>query len=548
MLTYLNNASLILFSLFFFLYPFFYLPFTFEASELSKLILLIIVSLGILTINSIKLSLTKKFEFSLGKYFFPLALLVILFIISSVINSPNIVLTLISAQSTSAFIFLFLFYLLLTGFSSRLKMLFLDLTVFGGSISSIFVICMYLGIIPKDVIVPTGNLLASSIFFLCLLIYQIPYAFTSFSKKNILTIISVLFIAVAQILLVFHLLSDQKPILLSNSIGFSIFKEIAYHPRSLVLGVGPSNFISAFTIAKPASINQTPLANITFSSSSSFFTNILSEIGLFGGLIFIYIFLSLLFTPTLSLLVLLILLAVFPGSLSLLILFISLLAQISEPESVKKIDISKLKFFIYLFPLISVALFTLIGYLAIRAYLAEYYYYRSFSALNNNDGTLSYNLQKKSISLNPYLDKYHLSLSQTSLLLAESLLKKENPESQDNEKIPKLIEQAIEEGRIAVNLNKTNVTNWNNLTKIYSALINFAPGSEIWAVDIARQTITLDPQNPNNYLTLGQIYLKMNQKEEADKYFNKALLLKSDLNLPANIMPPPKSPDKEQGL
>lgn len=429
-------------------------------------------------------------------------------------------------------------------------MLFLDLTVFGGSISSIFVICMYLGIIPKDVIVPTGNLLASSIFFSGLLIYQIPGAFASFSKKNILTIISVLLIAVAQILLVFHLLTDQKPILLNHSVGFSIFREIASTPRSLVLGVGPANFISAFTIAKPASINQTPLWNITFSSSSSFLTNILSEIGLFGGLIFIYIFLSLLFTfiklvknnqtaffsPILSLLVLLILLAVFPGSLSLLILFISLLSLISETKVIKKIDLSKLKFLIYLFPLISVALFTLIGYLTIKAYLAEYYYYRSFSALNNNDGTLSYNLQKKSISLNPYLDKYHLSLSQTSLLLAESLLKKENPESQDNEKIPKLIEQAIEEGRMAVNLNKTNVINWHNLTKIYFTLINFAPGSEIWAVDIARQTITLDPQNPNNYISLGQIYLNLNQLDEAEKYFLKALELKNDLTKAQDLL------------
>jgi len=59
-------------------------------------------------------------------------------------------------------------------------------------------------------------------------------------------------------------------------------------------------------------------------------------------------------------------------------------------------------------------------------------------------------------------------------------------------------------------------------------LINFAQGSENWAQESYKQKIALDPVNPNSYLVLGGLYLKLNKYEEARNILIQAVNLKSD--------------------
>lgn len=559
MLSFLNIVQKVIISAFFLIYPFFFLNLTFEPSETAKLLLLAVIAAVLILISSLQFAVTKKVDLHLTSYLLPLLLLTAVFIVSVFLNSPNKILPLVLPGSLSTWILLFFLYLVLGKIKKPEKNQYFNFTLIGTSICALYVLAMQLSIFPVNVITPAGNLLSTAIFFTIILIYLVISILFSLSKSKrlIFYLFTFTIIALSQFFLVLNLITDQRPILLPNATAFYIFKEVSGDPKTLLTGVGPANFISAFTLYKPVSINETPLANITFTSSSSLFTNILTETGLISGMIYIvfivitiYLFIRLIKSddksdfPTLfCLMILLILLFFFPGSLSLQILIICLMGSSTATISKKSVSVDKLGILIYLIPLTCITFTLLLLFFALKAYLAEYYYFKGVETLKNQDLTGSYNLQKQAITYNPHLDKYHLNISKLSLLLADGLLKNENPK--DREKIPVLIGQAIEEGRIAVNLNKINVLNWANLTKIYSSLITFAPGAEVWAVEIGKQTIKLDPQNPNQYLALGQIYLKLNQKDEADKYFKQAKALRKDLVLPSQTGLPTISPDKE---
>ena len=532
----LNLLIRIILSVFFLIFPIFYLNFTFEPSEQSKLLLLIITTAFLLILNSLKIAFSRKINIIKSPYLLPLFLIASIYIISSFINSPNIFLTFITGQSTSTWLFLFIFFLLFQNQNNPKFRFFLSqMLVLGTALAGIYTILMYLGFTPLSVITPTGNLLSTALFFLIIIVFVVASLSLRF---HFFPFFMLLIIIASEFTILLHLLADQRPILLPNSIGFSILSRVIQNPKAVLLGVGPANFLAAFTLGKPASINQTPIWNITFSSSSSFLTNMLSEAGIITGFIYIYIFISIcyflvkypkLFPYHISLLILILLLAFLPASIAIMILLIVFLALACQSSEIRTINLHKLSFIIYAFPLLTFVLAALFSYLSIRAYLAEVYYRQSFYALDAQDGTDAYNKQKQAMKLNPYIDKYHLAIAQTSLLLADSLSKKENPAPVDLQKIPKLAQQAIEEGKLAVKLNKTNVFNWLNLSKIYASLASYAEGADKWAIEAARQAVILDPVNPNNYITLGQLYFDQDQFDNAEKYFLQALKLKNDL-------------------
>ena len=560
MISTLNQISTFILYFLYFSFPFFTLNLNYDFPDTSKLLLLIIVTSLLIFVESLKVAHSKKLTFVNSTYLLPLFLITCFYLLSSFIKSSNIILTLVSASSTSTWITLFLFYLILSEKPENLKTGLLRFSVLGSGVVTVYILLMYFGILPKNVITPGGNLLTTAIFYFTLIIYLVARLAISNSNKKIFLILSLGLASVTLVFQIFHLISDQKPILLPHSYAVSIFSRVAKDPQSLLLGVGPANFISAFTLEKPAAINQTPLWNIIFTSSSSLFTNLTTETGIISGLAYlaiiclsVYLLIKMIFKnqkakfPQLfSLIILSLILLFFPASTLLLFFFVSQLAASAGINSAKTLNLQKLNFFVYFFPLFSLFLVFFTTYLLLKAYTAEYKYFQSLKAIEDKDLTLAYNLQKQTLSENPFLDKYHLGLSQTSFLLADELLKAKNLTPENSEKIPKLISQSIEEARTAVNLNESSVLAWDNLTKIYFTLISFASGADKWAVEIAKQTIALDPKNPNHYLMLAQIYQKLDIKEEADKNIRFALSLKPDLNLPSNIMPLPESPDKER--
>ncbi len=323
----------------------------------------------------------------------------------------------------------------------------------------------------------------------------------------------------------------SKPLLLPFSYGFKIAGEVMKDPKSLLIGIGPTNFMTAFTLGKSASINSTPFWNVIFTSSSSFFLNLVTETGIITGLIYLFIFfksLRSLKSPKLlnvSLFLLLLFQLVFPSTMPIFMMTIILLALTGSRET-KEVKLGN-SVYIFTFPLV---IFILISLFFTGSWtLAEINYRQSVSALSANRGTDAYNFQKNAISYNPRLDRYHLALSQTSLALANALSTKKELTPDDQQNIPKLIQQSIEEARLAVELNKTSIINWDNLAKIYSSLVNFAAGSDKWAIDADEQKIRLDPQNPNHRIALGNLLFNLKRYDEAQIQYSEAVSLKSDL-------------------
>ncbi|MCJ7740962.1 tetratricopeptide repeat protein, partial [Candidatus Microgenomates bacterium] len=216
---------------------------------------------------------------------------------------------------------------------------------------------------------------------------------------------------------------------------------------------------------------------------------------------------------------------VFPSTMPVFILTIIFLALAGGKE-IKEVKPGN-SVYIFAFPL---TIFILIALFFTGNWtLAEINYRLSISALSANKGTDAYNLQKNAIYYNPRLDRYHVALSQTSLALANALSAKKELTADDRQNIPKLIQQSIEEARLAVELNKTSIINWDNLAKIYSSLVNFAAGSDKWAIDADEQKIKLDPQNPNHRIALGNLLFNLKRYDEAQVQYSEAVSLKSDL-------------------
>jgi tetratricopeptide (TPR) repeat protein len=167
-------------------------------------------------------------------------------------------------------------------------------------------------------------------------------------------------------------------------------------------------------------------------------------------------------------------------------------------------------------------------YFISRAYAAEFYFNQSLVALNQNQGTQTYNLMIKSIGLNPYRESFRLNYSQVNLALANAIASKTDITDQDRQNISALVQQSIREAKTAVSLNPTSANNWSNLAFIYRRLINFAEGADQWSITAYQQAINLDPFNPQLRLSLGGVYYSLQNWDEALRQFEISVQIKPD--------------------
>ena len=517
-----------------FVYPLFYLFLTYDPTEVAKMTLLGIIVPLLLFLSSIRLWRKRELPIPRNPYLPVLLLLIGTFTVSGLTSAANIVIPLTTPSSLSSLWLLFGLFLLLSSLDGRMKRIYLYLTIAGSALISIIVIFIYLGIIPQTVILPSGSLLTTCLYLTVISAYLLAKCITDIKyRKNPLYIIALLLIVSAALVLAYHLNTDQKALLLPHSQAVWVFSKIVGNPKDLLIGVGPTQFISAFTKFKQASINDTPLWNITFSTSSSFFLNLLTEGGILSGLLYLSLFFITLkyfrrsLPILLSLAVIFILQMIFPSNMALLYLMFLLMAFSVSPDS--RYNWHLPRFLALSLPILCFLLFLGIGYLSIRNFLAESFYKSSYDSLSEKKGSEVYNMQRNAVILNPYSDKYHLALSQTSLALADSFARIENPSNEEKQQVTKLAQQAIEEAQRAVSANRENFLVWDNLSKIYGALQKFAIGSDDWAIEGAEAKIKLDPANPNSYLSLGTLYFSLEKYREAENSFRQAIELKQDL-------------------
>lgn len=534
-------------ALFFFLFPLFHLTITSESYEYNKLALLILFTTFFILLFSIKIIRERKITFIGGTFTTLFFFLTCIVVISTIFQTPNIVVALTTPLSTTTIIFGFILLLVLVQISSviNLENLF-NILIIDSLLLSLYVLGVSTGILPQNNFTPAGSLLATTTFLSIIAIFLLAKIIDYFrenTKNNktlfILYFLSLLLIGGTTIFLTIHLFTDQKPMFLPLGFGWIILLEILKNLKTMFLGIGLSNFLTAFTLGKPLLINQTSVWNITFTSSSSFFLNLATEAGIIAGIIYIWILLKSLkllksltthnYSPFIfTLIFALIIFLIFPGNMSSFILIILLLALVSEKKTAFTVDLTQLKKSSYFLLLPSVLFAILVGFFGGRAYFAEIIYKQSLDALLNGRGGETYNLQIQALTLNPYLDRYHVVFSQTNLALANALAAQKTLSDEDKQRIPHLVQQSIDQARTAVTLYRTNVVNWDNLARIYASLTTYAKDADAWAETSYQQKIQLDPLNPNTRLSLGGFYLQMQKWDMAEDLFRQAISLKPD--------------------
>ena len=523
-----------LFFLGLFLLPLVFIPVFPNAFETPKLLLLVIVSALILLIKLIKIVISKSFQFSSNKYDLILISISIVYIASSLLMTSNKVEAFFLPGTASLIILSSIFYFFANQLEDKERNNLVYVLLSSSLVLSVLLIFSFLKVFRFLPVSTFGSLITSAIFLLAMLPFVV---YDLFNKNSILKKILMSFVG---LLLLVGIAISTYQMMPSKTTSF---KNLPYQTgwqiatdsikESPFLGVGPGNYIDAFNKFRPISFNLTPEWNLKYVSSSSLLLTILTEGGLLATFLFLVLFFLILKSIKfdnpyyVSLLILILGLIIFPVLFSFLPVVFVLVSLFSK--NVKRVNnnfVSNLPSF-----LISVPLFlslVTVGYLFTRATLAEIYFGKSIKEANSGTAIKTYEYINKSITLNPYSDRYHLYAANINYALGNNISQKKELTDQEKETITKLIQQSIVEAKAGVTLNPLRSGNWESLSSIYVAIIPFAKGSDTYAIQSLSQAIFLDPLNPVLRVRLGGIYYARKEYEEAIDIFKLAVLAKND--------------------
>jgi len=559
------------------LLPVFFLPITSEFYEFNKLALLMISTAVLLVIWTVTFVLDKQVHFTRSPFTVPLLAVMASWLLSTYLRTPNRADAMFEPGQMGTMVALCLFFFVSVNLVRTRKDL--DNIFHGliGSFSLLAVTSILWGsglmekIIPfnymqNSIWTPSGNTLGT----LAALVSLIPFYAVLVSKEKqnsprMLVLSLALFLSViASGLIGFRLFksgSNFRPVFLSQSASWSIAMESL--KVSPLFGTGPSTYLSNFTRFRPVTTNMTPNWAIRFASSSNYYLQLLSTLGIIGVLAYLLLAARTanLFVRTLgsnsesnlkplALASTVALLLTFASQIfvpisfvtlfltfALLILAVSALKQMGSSlvhdTNIEIVAASESGHRFPILPWLSlVAILALVlpsVYATTRVYAAEVHFQRALTAAVANDGKKTYDSLIEAMKANPYKDSYRVAYSQTNLLLANSIAANPNITEADRNNVAQLVQQAIQEAKNAVALNPTKVTNVENLASVYQNLLNFAQGADAWTVASYRQAIQLDPVNPNLRIALGGVAYSMKSYDDAITLFQSAVELKPDL-------------------
>ncbi len=315
--------------------------------------------------------------------------------------------------------------------------------------------------------------------------------------------------------------------------------------KSPVFGAGAGNYLSAFNQYRPVSYNQTDLWNARFTTANNFFLTLLTEIGLLGLFAFAVLLMGVYRAgkksfkfEQMGLISIFVLMALLPFSPVLFILVFALLALASESEektiTLNTVSIGENAKFAGKIPSIILGVIILSGvavanYFGYKIVKAENTFTKSLQALNKNNAVVTYDLMVLAVKENPKVDRYHASLAQVDMAIAQSLSVKKDLTDGDKTTITQLVQQSINEAKAGVTLNPGRSGNWEVLAQIYRTIMPFAQGADNFAVQTYLQAVSLDPTNPSLRISLGGVYYALGRYDDAIDAFKLAVLAKPDL-------------------
>lgn len=540
-----------------FLLPLFFLPITSNFFDYNKQVLLFFITSLLLVTWIIKLIYQKTLSLSFVPLTLPFTLLVAATGFSVLLQSSNQLETFMGKPAT--LITLLLLFLIATNNIHNFTQIRRHLLglVTSAVILSLIAIYQFFGLssLPGPSFTPAGSslgLLSLLLPLLPLVIYQAAITKTNHLAQKITWAVSGLLIATAISITIFLILPGKpnSPILLPYSVSWHITLQSLRSIRPILLGLGPDNFIQAFSLHRPKTFNLHQNWNIRFASASNEPLEILVTTGLLGLIPWMLIILTFLkyflhpiniedhkpfyFSLNLAILTSFIIHLLIPANFILLTSFLLLLTiwscflKINDP-------LTNHKHFTLSHSLLPVLTgLPIIGGLLLAwlviitpAYSAELNFKHSLDALTTNQGTQTYNFQIEAINQNPHSTRYHRAYAATNLALANSLSQsKPDLSTPDRQNITQLIQQAIREAKIATNLNPQDPSNWEVLASVYRNLINVAQGADNWTIVAYSQAIKADPLSPRLRLELGGVYYAIGRYDDAVHAFQQAIDLK----------------------
>lgn len=401
--------------------------------------------------------------------------------------------------------------------------------------------------------------------------------------KTLVFTITSLIILLGFVVTVKNIFGSQKPILLPFETGFqttfaSISQDSGRIAQSFFFGSGFGTYGTDFSRFKQASFNaDKTLWSITFYKSSSFVLELLATTGVLGLTAFLFLLIKVLKEIkgvketkknifNISLILIFILSFVFPLTFTIQTAIFMLLGLFSAFKGLERDEESKYYDVEYefttskksVFPISatpvdelpsrrsnisripSITFFVIclliggvIGFYSAKYAVSDILFQKSLIAAASNNGLETYNKQIDAIKWFEYKDLYYRVYSQTNMALANSLAasqpKGSSVSAQTQQQILTLIQQSINAGRSAASVSPRTAANWQNLANIYRNLIGFGQNAENFAIATQQEAIALDPNSPQEYINLGGIYYQLGQWDNAQRQFQIAITLKTDL-------------------
>lgn len=555
-------------------------PNPFVVTKLAILTFGVVLSLLALSAKTIY---KGELKLNLSTFDFPILLIAVAYIASTILRTPNKMEALVLPGTTVIIVASILLYFLINQLAHSAKEGISKVLIASSAVFSLFIILASLGVfnaIPqlpafiKQVnYSPEGGYLPSAIYLLTVL----PIAVAGFLSNKDITAKVMAGVGSALILVgiaisVYKILPGKPLSPRFPDFNTSWFVAIDTLKESPLLGVGPANYLTAFNRFKPLSFNQTDLWGIRFSTANNFYLTTFTETGLLGAAGFILLIMSIYkllkkgfkerklvgwgfagAAPLISLALLIVLMALFPATLILVVLLFVLLALNSQVTKTNlnlttqaahqegKLDAqtvsSRLPAILVTLPIIALVILVIIN--SSKYLRAEYTFRKSLNQLSQNQAIQAYDTMRQAIQINPLVDRYHASYSQVNMALANAIAqsaitpdaegKTREVTDQDRANIAQLIQQSIREAKSTVALNPLRSGNWEILARTYRAIIPFAQGADQFAIQTYAQAVALEPTNPNLRISLGGVYYAIGNFDAAARVFELAVATKQDL-------------------
>lgn len=559
-----------------FLLPLFFLPFTNDLFDVNKRFLLLAATLVLLLVGAVQALVTRELRLTRTPWTVPVALFGLSTLATLLIVTPNKVQALTGIGGTYiAFALLFLVgssllkknitEKLLTALS--LAGIVITLTSladkFAFSLSSILNKTFNLAIPEGTKLFITGSPLFS-VFFLSIVIVMLLIRFfqTKGKTDNVSHIVFAIICAVGLVVNVLGILpgTPTSPQFLSILDSWSITTDVMKTPVNAAVGIGTDSYANAYSIFKPARLNQSPLWFVRFNNARNSILELVTTQGIVGAATWILILLTTVRLIKTSrgehlalgvgtVLIEAILLFFPPNILLMALLCIFLIAwsaslkerQIRTRETVfsllsiadpfDRFSSQTPRFHGVLAQIVSAAfiLVILCSFYALgRAYAAESYFNRSLVAASKGNGKDTYDYAVKAILANPYMESYHRAFALTNLSLAQVISQNKDITDQDKQNVITLIQQAIQQAKIATTLDALNTANWDTLSTVYQALVGTADGAQQWTIASYVEQIKTDPSNPQARFALASVYRQIGNDDQALQLFQQAAQLKPD--------------------